>query len=324
LWVKIKETYIPDVEKASPFSDREEKIRFRFWYKDRWELYDDEANLVDSGEHNLGRIPMIILRNKKRAGGDIQGISDVANVSILNKQLYNLCSELDELLSKATFPLLTYPTERAGDVEGITLGVDKILTFDPTGQHRPEYLSPQSTSMDVYEKRIDKIIEEIFRIASLKFQGGVSPSGVAMTYEFENTQQIIKGKSKNLEDAEKEIVSVLLLWEGEDSEKDDTTIEYASDFNFSNLQVDLHVALDAVMLQVSDTFNKEYKKMMTRKLLPNLTKDKQETIDNEIDNDIEGNIDNEVEENTREVDRLQKEIALTDQLQARINNTRNG
>jgi hypothetical protein len=133
--------------------------------------------------------------------------------------------------------------------------------------------------MLAYERRIEGTIKEIYRLAKLNYTGGVSPSGIALAFEFEKTNQSLKYKAENLADAERKMANIVAKWENKES---DAVIEYPKDFNLNDMERELNVALDALSLHISETFNKEYQKKLYRDLMPQLPSDKKTTIDDEI------------------------------------------
>jgi hypothetical protein len=304
-WVVIEEnTTMPA---ASPFEKRVKVTRYRVWYQDRWELYevkdkDKDASLIAEGEHKLGMVPIVILYNKKKEqlGKTLCGVSRVKFIAALNRRLFNLLSELDDLLRQQTFAILTYPTIDANDLKNVKLGPDRILAFDPSGP-APSFIAPSNTTTDAYEKRILAIIQEIMRLAKLQYTGveehQKESSGIALSIKFEQTNSEINNQVKKVESAQVSISELVCLWE---EVKCEIVVTYPEYFGFADITTELQNALDAIGLKIGASFNKEYKKKLVRKLLPGEKAEIYEAIDKEIDaieetqfQDEAENLDNE-------------------------------
>jgi hypothetical protein len=276
-WVKVVEDVPRD---ANNFLDSKDMQTFyRVWTKEEFYLFNEKEELVEKGEHNLGVVPFILLQNKKGTLGSIVGKSEINDIAKISKRLYNLCSELDDLLRSQTFAILTYPALDAKDLSDVELGTDRILTYDPSSSFAPAFISPSADATKAYETRIDTLIKEIYRLARLSFKGGVTPSGIALAFEFEKTNQALCDKALNLQQAEIKIAKIVSRWQ--DSEFDGE-IQYPLDFSLADIESELKLALDTINLNLSDRFNKEYKKSVMRKLMPRLPESVKIIIDKEI------------------------------------------
>ncbi|MFC1855156.1 phage portal protein [Thermodesulfobacteriota bacterium] len=276
-WVKVVEEVPKDAGNFLQPNDKE--TYYRIWTKDEYYLFDDKENLVKRGEHGLGVVPFILLQNRKGPLGSIIGRSEIHDIAKIGKRLYNLCSELDDLLRSQTFATLTYPALDAKDLSDVELGTDRILTYDPSSSFAPTFIAPSSDATKAYETRIAAIIEEIYRLARLNYKGGVTQSGIALSFMFEKTNQALSDKALNMQEAERRIAKVVCKWQESDFEGE---IQYPLDYSVSDVEKELKMALDAIKLDISDRFNIEYKKSTARKLLPKLPESIKSVIDGEI------------------------------------------
>jgi hypothetical protein len=287
-WVKIKEIL---VRAPNPLEDKEQVTRYRIWTRNTWELWEDDGEnnsdpfLVDSGEHGLGRVPVVVVKNKKHSGNNtIVGVSEIADIVHVNKALYNRRSELINLMRDQALAILIYPHDVKQDEDGnVNIGTDRILTYDATSGGKPEFISPDAVPMDAYEKRIESLVDTIFALARLDYGNVVdkSPSGIAMAFKFEKTNQSLIDKGNSLARSEKEIADIVLKWEG--IEGVTVSVEYPTNFALEDKTVAINNDMNVLDIDISETFNKEYKKSAARKLLPALPQDTFAVIDNEID-----------------------------------------
>jgi hypothetical protein len=278
LWAKVKESYI--VNNDIPFASHDTVYQYRIWYRDRWELYNATGGKIAGEAHDVGQVPIVLIQNKKVIG-TICGVSEIDDIAKINRRLFNLCSELDELLRSQTFAILTYPALDAAQLTDVELGTDRILTYDPASSKTPAFIAPPITATQAYEMRIEKLIEEIYRLARLKFTGGISPSGIALAFDFEKTNQVLCDKAQKLISAEEAILRLVCAWQGE--EYGDTSVEYPTDYSLSDIFDEIDHAYNVLSLNLGDTFNKAYKKSLSRKIMTNLSKETLIVVDNEID-----------------------------------------
>ncbi len=276
-WVKLVEDAPADP--ADFLNPKETCAFFRVWTKEKFYLYNDKEELIEEGEHGLGSVPIVLLQNRRGRHGSIVGKSDIQDIAKVNKRLYNLCSELDDLLRSQTFATLTYPALDAKDLSDVELGTDRILTFDPSSSFAPAFIAPSADATKAYETRINALTEEIYRIARLNYQGGASSSGVSLAFKFEKTNQALCDKALNLQQAEYKLARIVCAWQESEF---DGEIKYPGDFSLGDIEREIKEAFDALTLGVGEKFNQEYKKNLARKLMPQLP----ESMRSEIDQDI--------------------------------------
>jgi hypothetical protein len=284
-WILIKETYVENQE--TPFQDNPDTIeRYRYWDKKEWAVYDileSEVVLIASNTHTLGRIPIVPVYFEE-IPGEIVGVSGVEEIARLNKRLYNLLSELDDILRKQTFAILTYQGNLPDE---LGLDTDRAMTYD---QERPAFIAPPSVATDAYRQTIDAITGEIFRIAKLDHQGVTATtkdkSGIALIVEFEKTEEALQSGAKQMKQVEYNIYELVLLWAGKAVKdiKDEITVEYADSYGIKDYSTLIDAVSEAIMLNIpSDTFYKELYKKTTSVLLPDASIDTRKKINKEID-----------------------------------------
>jgi hypothetical protein len=209
----------------------------REWTKDSiktW-IIDDikKTAYIDAEEINyLGKIPAILVYNQRGITKDI-GISDLADISDLQRQIYNYHSENYDSIRLDGHPSLVVPaTAQLGSGAGAII----IQQENSDPGLAPYYLEHGGTGISNIHSSIDKLVEAIDRIS---FTGGVrstaqkTMSGIAMETEFQLLNAKLSEKADNLELAEEQIWHLFgqyqnRVWEGE--------IEYPSSFNIRDNQ----------------------------------------------------------------------------------------
>jgi len=285
-WVKIRELVAQD---PSPLRSRGlqsagSKYQFRIWTQDAWYLLDEDENFINrngaSGEaHPVGCVPLIAVTNERSFTRELCGVSAIADIAPCCQKIYNLASLLDEFLYKQCFSFLAWP----GEVDAEELGTSNIATYDPESRLLPTYISPPTDPAQFIESQIDKNIEEIYRLARLKYEGThpkVAESGFAKAIEFHDTDNILAKKARNLEHAEVEIAQLYFRWL---RKKSDAKIVYPREFNVRAINDEIEEAIKVISLNLSPTLNAKIAARLARHVLPNLHETEAKQIISEIE-----------------------------------------
>ena len=222
-----------------------------------WELNDHkkEAKIMTIEPNMLGRIPAILVYNERSIERGM-GISDIADISDVQRQIYNLTSEQEQAIRLDGHPsLVVPPTAQLGSGAGALI----ILQDGSDPGLNPYYLESNGISVDNIHKSMDKLIESIDRMANT---GGVrgtetrTQSGVAMEVEFQLLNARLSSKASNLQLAEEQMWNLFAQYQGREWIG---SIEYPSNFNirdeqreFTQLQQAKAAATDPVVLRIID------------------------------------------------------------------------
>ena len=259
------------------------------WSETEWWRVDSTGKETDRQPHSVGRVPAVLLKSRKTKNRQIKVPSEFVSIAKANLRIYNLCSELDEILRNQAFAILTYPGGSGGDpkkggtgsTEVIT-GTDNMLGYAPDATHSPAYIAPPAEPANMIMAQIDRLIKEIYRMAVLSFVTGVSESktGIAKQWDFEKTNQVLADFAGNCEKVEVEIADIFSRWTGR---KFTLTSEYSNDFGIDDITALLTEALQALELNAGPVFNKAVKLKVAHKYFSDLDEEKK----NEIIKDIE-------------------------------------
>ncbi len=267
-------------------ADADNKV-YRTFTTTGWTLSknEDGTEVIDQGEYTLGRVPVVRLHIAKPLNPtDSSSQSWVYDLAQLNWDLFNLRSELRELLRSQTFAILALPVVDDSEREklkNMTISTENALTYNPTGGGRPDFIAPPADPVNLYMKQIAGTIEDIYRIANLEFVGGVQQSGVALSFHFQEANSSLRGMAEMCESAENEIAALVYLWQAGTFAGN---IAYSNDFNLSDVAGAIATALDTVTLGMGSEFDKTIKKRLAKQILGNDTAPSTMTaIDAEID-----------------------------------------
>jgi len=267
-WARIEETrdsnqdpyYDPEAYRACEFY-------YRTWTRDGWALHNDRADLIDSGSHNLGRVPLVTLYNIESKKYPRSGVSALCDIAPINRSIYNWCSLNDEFLYRQCFNILAIP--QMGAVRKVRVGAGNALTFPADSPKVPFYLYPPVEPGEYLLKNIDSAVKQIYRLAMIGNLLSVDPkraqSGIAKAYDFKQANQNLVKKAKNIEQAEIEISKLWALWEG--NQDFAPQIEYHAEFNIDGFASDLKAELELLRENISGRFNTSIKKRIVSRYM---------------------------------------------------------
>jgi len=278
---------------------------------------------ISQGDNKLGFIPFIWYYNLKT---DKQGIgeSDLSEIARIDISLVKNASQIEEIINFAAFPMLMKP-KRDADPKKQALeqddevSVQSVVEYDPEyPESKPEWLTPEvEKAISSILKTMEHKVGEIYRSANIGGLAGTevstqAKSGVALKAEFQILNSILVAKSMNLEKAENKILEYWLKWEEVwDKYKEEVNFGRSKSFNVEDVAADLENALTAKTIVMSKTFNGLLQKQTAKQVLPSMSEDDQNLINQEIDDAVDkmpepgesttGEIDDEDNPGTRNI-----------------------
>jgi len=263
--------------------------RYRGYGADGWWVAKDKegADRIEEGAYKLGRPPVHRLHSTRLLNlTDAVAAPWLDGVVAVNRDLFNLWSELRELFRAQTFSVLAMPVGSPEEREklreqGIVIGTDNVLLYDPAGGAKPEYVAPPDGPVERYQDQIDRTIKRIYELANLEFVGGVQQSGVALAFHFQAANDALGLQAQELERAEMAIGQLACAWRGADW---NGRVVYPRAFDTSALEDELRNGMDALSLSISPTFGQLLKARLARRMLGEAASPAQwEQIDREIE-----------------------------------------
>jgi len=135
----------------------------------------DRTYAIAPVPHGFGRLPVVVLYTKRRSLIPLLGESVIGDPQ-LYYDLYNLTSEVRELLRNQTFGVLNVPlgtgdtavsAEDAKSMMGVIAGTDQVL-FTPA---LAAYLQPDTANVEVYQTERERLMRTIYRLAAVPWEG---------------------------------------------------------------------------------------------------------------------------------------------------------
>jgi len=285
-WVMIMECENNNPDPMSYTKDNAIKKNYRLWTRTEWILFDGDANEIGRGVHNLGVVPIVCTFDKKsRTTRNFLGISAIADISFISRDVYNSCSELRQILRDQTFAILTLQG-KANEYNQIEVGSNKGLLW-PEERERPGYISPQAENAQNYFEHILMQVTKMFQLAKLEggsanqTQTGQQESGTSKAWDFNETNACLTQKAANMQDSEQKRWDIFAKWEGQ--KEWDGSVEYGRSFDIQSLNDDLDEAEKSMKLEMGKEFNKEIKKSIAKKKFPRMAEEDMDKILDDID-----------------------------------------
>ena len=171
-----------------------------------------EYRVLESFPNALGEIPVVVLYNNRTFNPGI-GISDIQDISGLQRSIYSDYSEIAQLIKLSNHPALV----KTNDVDA-SAGAGAIMTMpqDLDSGLKPYLLTPSGQNITTLLDTINRKVEAIEKMSHLDSVSGqkTAKSGVAMLIEQKALASTLSDKASNLQLAEEQIWRLWCLWEG--------------------------------------------------------------------------------------------------------------
>ena len=180
-------------------------------------------------------------------GGDFPHFGPFAPIADLSKRLFNLDSELDEILRSQTFSLLTMNVPQgstsdqkldAARVAGQTIGTNNLMVYEGTA---PGFIAPDSGPATTYITRIDKLRDQIAEIGLSVATVNQQESGIAMQMRFASINAELSSFAERMEDLERRAWELSRQWL---QMTQAPTVEWPRDFNVADVEKELKILAD--------------------------------------------------------------------------------
>lgn len=287
-WILIQECTRDDTD---PFSSSgEERPRWRLWTTTDWSLYEEVmvgrkrmVRLVNSGVHDLGVVPVILVDNMI-TDEEYVAPSLIDDIAYLDRAVANYLSNLDAIIQDQTFSQLAMPAQNLLPGEDaytkmLEMGTKRVFLYDGEGKAVPMFLSPDPKQAQMILAVINKIINEIYHTVGLAGErtkqdnamGIDNSSGVAKAYDFERVNALLAAKADSLEVFENKLTRLVALWNGEKVESD--LVSYPDNFDTRGLYDEFDIAARLMLVEAPAAVRQRQMEALIDKLFPQLGKD---------------------------------------------------
>jgi len=232
VYLKVRESLIKE-------SDNETEETVREWTKDFIRLYQvsnkSESKVIDEMENPLGMIPAVFVPSQRSVVRGI-GISDLTDISTMQKAIYQENSEIEQLIRISNHPTLvktiaTDASAGAGSLVNMPDDIDPSLV--------PFMLQPSGSNLDAIRASITDKVNAINRMAhmgAIRGTEAVTTSGIALQTEFQLLNARLAEKADLLELAEEQLWALFCRWQ---EVKPDVVVSYPDSFDIRDYPKEL-------------------------------------------------------------------------------------
>lgn len=212
------------------------------WHFDKaaWYCFDRDQRRLAEGEHPLGECPVLIFSET----GDFPSFGSFAEIADVSRRIFNMQSELDEILRAQTFSLLTMQVPEnttdeqkinAARVAGETIGTSNLMVHSGS---TPAFIAPPNGPASIYLAALEKL-EQMVRDIGLDVRGSKGQeSGVSLQMRFQALNAALAGFSARMEDLERRMWELSRRWLGL---TESPAVVWPRDFNLSDIESELTV-----------------------------------------------------------------------------------
>lgn len=262
-----KLVYLKLRESIVRINETDSKAYFREWTEETvklWEVHNEAAKVIEEMDNPLGVIPAVYLPAARTVTRGI-GKSDIADISLVQKAIYNELSEIEQLIRISNHPTLvkSFDTDATAGAGGVVNMPDEL-----DGNLKPYMLQPSGANLQGVMDSIQKKTESINRMAHLGAVRGtdaVKASGIALQTEFQLLNAKLAEKADLLENAEEQLWRFVALWQ---NKMPDVDVYYPDSFDIRDYANELQFLQQARASGVnSPTFTRGVDKMIVDLIL---------------------------------------------------------
>jgi len=269
---------------------------YRKYTQNEWFIADDEqfSKIRDHGEHKLGVVPVIPFAVTQLEDDELLATPFILEIARLQKDFYNVVSELRTILRDNTFPVLTFPVKGDSEIEalknqGLTLSTNNGLLYNAEAGAKPEFIAPPSEPAQIYLSYMEFLIKQIFKQVNLDFASSRAESGLAKQYDYLEFTTMLVNFANALEACEYKIAELVGRWLDEEFKG---YIEYSKQFTILDAEQFTNTVITVLdRPDLPPILHNELMKL-TARLILNPFKDEKEL--NQIENAIDSEEDWEV------------------------------
>lgn len=264
---------------------------YKVWDRTSWAVMDKDAKPSEQGDHNLGIVPVvrsIALGNpKNNFQTPLCLLADVVRISM---KIYELMSQLDQIVIGHAFPKLAMPQSMFDKIKESGAGVFNILIYPDgyQGQQSHYIEMPSSEIESMIGMIFDKLPHMILEMATVRSKTDKprEESGVAKFIDSSDELSNLVDKAEGMEILEQQMTEIAARWER--IRNPEFTVSYSKSFDVKtvNEQIADMVALFKEDLHAPSAA-REMVKRVIRKMLGNVDK----SVWTKIEEEIEASVD---------------------------------
>jgi hypothetical protein len=257
-WIIVRED-APDERIPGDEMPEQRPQRYRIWYRDRWELFEEAKQdgdrkfmRVAEGGHPVGEVPLAVFyaRRGEDARKPLCADSMLADLVRLDRRFYNAMSVADEILCTQGFSQTFIPEDRTGVAAPITLGPGRYVSYN-SENGTPIQLSPPAEHILAhlqYMTHILQLAKETAGVGRGKAEHSKEErSAEALLVESRNENNRIVALVESAENFEETLLRHVAAWEATEAP---ASPNYSRDVSLRSLSRQINDALQLKQLGV--------------------------------------------------------------------------
>lgn len=246
----------------------------RIYDTDGWRI-EAQGQVIAQGQHRLGVCPVLLFTET----GDFPQVGSFATIADLSKRLYNLRSELDEILRAQTFSLLAYPVTETQAASLDPQAIAQVISTHNLLLHygaSPQFIAPPEGPATIYLNVIERL-ENLIREAALYVDpaSNSQESGIALQMRFQALNSALVHFARRMEDLERRLWDLISRWLGLNTV---TEIQWDNDYSLADLKLEIEVAQNMAALGAPPAYQVAKMQQLIALDLANLDPDQLATI----------------------------------------------
>jgi hypothetical protein len=251
------------------------------------------------GDHGFGRLPVIFQYAKRRAMSTVMGQSILGDPQ-LYIDLYNLTSELRELLRNQTFSILNVVLGTGPDAMSVEKAVALLTAGGGTGTENvlfsaaaSAYVTADAANVTAYQNERAQLMRTIYRLAGVPWEADSKDAEASGSLKLkrEDMNQVLASYADECEKAEYQFVELWFRFHYPDTwqqelEDAEVVIRYPDSFDttpFVELLEQAQAALTLNMDEMSPTFAVELRRRLVAKFMPDASEETTNAITAELE-----------------------------------------
>jgi hypothetical protein len=217
----------------------------RTYTDEGWDISAGEE-VLSQGTYNIGMCPVIAF-SETDMFPNLGGFENAARISL---RLFNLQSELDELLRSQTFSIMYYPLSENSPIGPQNMGDATNAISETVGTNNmlltyggvPGFIAPPSGPAETYLAVIAQL-KAMLRDATLTVDppANSQESGVALKLRFQVLNSALIQFSNQLQSFERKVWNVVAAWVGVKPSPDTVSVAYNDDFTLSEMKTEIEI-----------------------------------------------------------------------------------
>jgi hypothetical protein len=295
VWAKMAQTITVKKEWTS---EPVKLTRYTVWTRHDFVVYEQleggEPTKTGGGPHSFGKVPLVSWRADTDIEDKVKATSQIADIALEGRRLFNLISELDEHIRSQVFAILIYPQRQDSSANGGTVDVGNKngLQVDTEQKNMPTYLAPPATVASTLETRVEKSVIEIYRMARVEYDraSGTNSSAQSKQQNFEQTNAALVDFATALARADHETLYLVGTALGcTPEELDKMEVNAAQSYATEDLSLELQQVIDAIteLPMLGRQAKIEMLTRLVQQLIPDMSEDTKKTINSEIEEAVD-------------------------------------